>query len=261
MVSVTSLEGFDPMDIFNSKKEFKDWLLSHIDLTNLSPYMSDEKLKEFLDKANNYGFKRVCIPITAVKKSKEFLEGKDIKIITFISSFHGNRNNLDEKIKACSDAISEGADEIEFSSNLSLIGEKTAFEEEAASIVNAVKEGKKVSKLYLEIDYLPDDLVNQVIMSAQNSHPDYISIAINLKEDESYDGENLNIAKERFEKIDSVIKDRKDINLKIYSNINSFNDILPILYLSTKYKWDIQSFRVGTEFGFDIIDGMDVSDF
>ena len=69
MVSVTSLEGFDPMDIFNSKKEFKDWLLSHIDLTNLSPYMSDEKLKEFLDKANNYGFKRVCIPITAVKKS------------------------------------------------------------------------------------------------------------------------------------------------------------------------------------------------
>ena len=260
MVSTTLLEGFDPLYIFKSKLEFKNWLLSHIDLTFLPPYLPDEKLREFLDKANVYGFKRVCIPLTAVSKAREILSGKSMIIITFISSFHGNRNTPDEKLNACSSAMSLGADEIEFSPDLSLLNDENGFKKESQDLVDLIRGKQKISKLYLEIDKLPEELTGVAIKSAGDTNPDYISIAIKLKEEESYDGENLNISKEWLEKVNSAIKEGKKANLKVYGRISSFNTLLPILYLATKYGWDIQALRIGTEFGFDIIDGMDTSE-
>ena len=105
MVSVTWLEGFDPSYIFKSKQDFKNWLLSHIDLTYLPAYLPESKLQEFIKKAIDYGFSRVCIPITAISKAKEVIGQTDkLELITFISSFHGNRNTIDEKKQACSSA-------------------------------------------------------------------------------------------------------------------------------------------------------------
>ena len=73
MVLATWLEGFDPSYIFKSKQDFKNWLLSHIDLTYLPAYLPEARLKEFIKKAMDYGFSRVCIPITAVSKAEEFI--------------------------------------------------------------------------------------------------------------------------------------------------------------------------------------------
>ncbi len=260
MVSVTWLEGFDPMYIFKSKAEFKEWLLAHIDLTYLTPYLPESELKEFLKRALEYGFKKVCIPITSVKKAKEILSGKDLGIITFLSSFHGNRDTVNEKLSACSSAISLGADEVEFSPNLSLLQNIDDFKSESAIIIDNIRKSKKVSKLYLEIDKLPENLIENTIRTAALLNPDYLSIYIKLREEESYEGENLNISKEWFEKIYKIIKDITQINLKIYGRIDNFNNLLPIMYLSTKYNFDISKLRIGTEFGFDIIDGIDISD-
>lgn len=259
MVSVTLLEGFDPTYIFKSKLDFKNWLLSTIDLTYLPPYLPDEQLKQFVDKAKKYGFKHIFIPITAIQKAKYFLGDSDIKIITFVSSFHGNRDSLEEKKLACSDAIRLGSDEIEFSPNLSLLQDKSVFKKECQEIIDLTRENQRISKLYLEIDKLPEEMISDAITAAIETHPDYIDILIKLKEEESYDGENLNISKVWFEKVDSIVRKRSGINLKVYGRIESLNTFLPILYLVNKYGWNIESFRIGTEFGFDIIDGIDVS--
>ena len=261
MVSATWLEGFDPSYIFKSKQDFKNWLLSHIDLTYLPAYLPESKLNEFIKKAIDYGFSRVCVPITAVSKAEEFISqtGK-LELITFISSFHGNRNTVEEKGQACSSAISFKASEIEFSPNLSLLEDSPElFKAEINSILEITKQAKKNSKVYLEIDKLPEDIVGKAIKLSQDCLPDYISIFIRLLEDETYDGENLNFSKEWFEKIDKALGKDKKTNLKVYGRIDNFNNLLPILYLATKYGWDFDNFRIGTEYGFEIIDGLDTS--
>ncbi len=261
MVSATWLEGFDPSYIFKSKQDFKNWLLSHIDLTYLPAYLPESKLKEFIQKSIDYGFSRVCIPVTAVSKAQEFIgkEGK-LELITFISSFHGNRNTIDEKKQVCSSAISFNASEIEFSPNLSsLTDNPDLFKEDINSVLQLTKQANKRSKVYLEIDKLPDDLVEKAIKLSQDCLPDYISIFIRLLEEETYDGENLNFSKRWFEKIDKALGKDKKTNLKVYGRIDNFNNLLPILYLATKYGWNLDNFRVGTEYGFDIIDGLDIS--
>jgi deoxyribose-phosphate aldolase len=261
MVSVTWLEGFDPSYIFKSKQDFKNWLLSHIDLTYLPAYLPESKLKEFIKKAIDYGFSRVCIPITAVSKAEEFIaQAGKLELITFISSFHGNRNTVEEKKQACSSAISFNATEIEFSPNLSLLVDNPdSFKEEINSILEITRQAKKQSKVYLEIDKLPDELIGNAIKLSQECLPDYISIFIRLLEEESYDGENLNFSKEWFEKIDKALGKDKKTNLKVYGRIDNFNNLLPILYLATKYGWNLDNLRIGTEYGFDILDGLDVS--
>ena len=261
MVSATWLEGFDPSYIFKSKQDFKNWLLSHIDLTYLPAYLPESKLNEFIKKAIDYGFSRVCVPITAVSKAEEFISqtGK-LELVTFISSFHGNRNTVEEKRQACSSAISFKASEIEFSPNLSLLEDSPElFKAEINSILEITKQAKKNSKVYLEIDKLPEDIVGKAIKLSQDCLPDYISIFIRLLEDETYDGENLNFSKEWFEKIDKALGKDKKTDLKVYGRIDNFNNLLPILYLATKYGWDFDNFRIGTEYGFEIIDGLDTS--
>ncbi len=261
MVSVTWLEGFDPSYIFKSKQDFKNWLLSHIDLTYLPAYLPESKLQEFIKKAIDYGFSRVCIPITAISKAKEVIGQTDkLELITFISSFHGNRNTIDEKKQACSSAISLKTSEIEFSPNLSLLTDHPdLFKEEINLLLDMTKQANKQSKVYLEIDKLPDDLIENAIKLSQECSPDYISIFIRLLEEETYDGENLNFSKEWFEKIDKALGKDKKTNLKVYGRIDNFNNLLPILYLATKYGWNFDNFRIGTEYGFDIIDGLDTS--
>ena len=261
MVSATWMEGFDPSYIFKSKQDFKNWLLSNIDLTYLPAYLPESKLKEFIKKAIDYGFNRVCIPITSVSKAEEFInETGKIQLITFISSFHGNRNTIEEKRQACSSAISFKASEIEFSPNLSLLTENPSlFKEEIKSILEITRQANRVSKLYIEIDKLPDDLIENAIKLSQECLPDYISIFIRLLEEETYDGENLNFSKEWFEKIDNALGKEKKTNLKVYGRIDNFNNLLPILYLATKYGWNFDNLRIGTEYGFDIIDGLDTS--
>ncbi|MCL4362675.1 hypothetical protein M1585_04315 [Candidatus Parvarchaeota archaeon] len=262
MVSVTWLEGFDPSYIFKSKQDFKNWLLSHIDLTYLPPYFPESKLKEFIKKAIDYGFRRICIPVTALSKAQEFMGQSDkLELITFISSFHGNRNTIEEKKQACSSAISFKTSEIEFSPNLSLLTDNPElFKEEISSLLEMTKQANKQSKVYLEIDKLPDDLIENAIKLSQECSPDYISIFIRLLEEETYDGENLNFSKEWFEKIDKALGKDKKTNLKVYGRIDNFNNLLPILYLATKYGWNFDNFRIGTEYGFDIMDGLDTSE-
>ncbi len=262
MVSVTWLEGFDPSYVFKSKLEFKGWLLSHIDVTYLPPYLSDEKLEKFIKKALDYGFKEVCIPITSLSKAKEILNGKDLKLITFISSFHGNRNLIEEKAQACNNAISLGAAEIEFSPNLSLItNNESEFQAEIKQLIDLVRHSNLISKVYLEIDKLPDDLITKAVKISQECLPDYISIFIKLLEEETYDGENLNLSKEWFEKVDSALIKEKRSGLKVYGRIDSFNTLLPILFLATKHGWALENLRIGTEYGFEILDGLDTSDY
>ena len=261
MVSVTWLEGFDPSYIFKSREEFKNWLLSHIDLTYLPPYLPNDDLKAFINRAISYGFKRVCLPITSVAGAEELI-GKDgkIELITFISSFHGNRDLTEEKKQACYSAISLKVSEIELSPDLSLLGDNPdLFKAEITSILDITKHVNKVSKAYLEIDKLPDEMINKAIQLSQECQPDYISILINLLEEENYDGENLNSSKVWFEKVNNALGNEKKTKLKVYGRIDNFNTLLPILYLATKYNWSLDDLRIGTEYGFDIIDGLDTS--
>ncbi len=260
MVSAAWLEGFDPSYIFKSKLEFKEWILSHIDLTFLPPYLPDERLENFLNKALEYGFKRVCVPVTSIEKAKEKLTGKNLELITFISSFHGNRETLDDKKQACSTAIKSGVNEIEFSPNLSLAEKEDEFKKESSELISLIKQSGLISKAYLEIDKLPEESVEMAIQSIQKCSPDYISISIMLLEDETYEGENLNTSKEWFSKVDSALGKEKKTGLKVYGRVDSFNTLLPLLFLATNYGWDLNNLRVGTEYGFEIVDGLNVSD-
>lgn len=261
MVSVTWLEGFDPSYVFKSKSEFKDWLLSHIDLAYLQPYLPGGKLKDFIEKSLKYGFKRVCIPPAVIENARAFLGGNGLMFIAPPPSFHGDMHSLEGKMHDCSYAISLKTDEIEFSPNLSLLGDIDQFKEESKRIISLIKSNGIVSKAYLEIEMLPDDQLKSALDAEQELMPDYIGVAVNFLDEETYEGENFNIASGLFSKINAAMGGDKKTGLKVYGKIDSINAILSILFLATKYGWALEDLRIGTEYGFEIMDNFNDSDY
>lgn len=68
---------------FNEAKEL-DSYKNNIELTNITPSLTNDQLKDFCDKAINMGYKSICVLPNFVNTVKAYLHGSDVKISTII---------------------------------------------------------------------------------------------------------------------------------------------------------------------------------
>ncbi len=154
--------------IYMDKKE----ILSKVDHTLLAQGAAWEEIKEICDDGIKYGCASVCIPPSYVKAAKEYVNDK-IKICTVIG-FPNGYNTTAVKCFEASDAVKNGADEIDTVINIGLLKDKKYDE-----LLNEINEIKKACdgrllKVIIETCLLSDDEKLKMCKIVSNSNADFI---------------------------------------------------------------------------------------
>lgn len=127
-----------------------------IDHTLLKSETKIEDIKKLCEEALKYQFYSVCINPCYVKTAKEFLKNSDIKICTVIS-FPLGASTIKTKIYEATEAIENGADEIDMVMNIGMF-KSNRYEyiyEEISSIKKAIE--YRILKVTIETSILSEE--------------------------------------------------------------------------------------------------------
>ncbi|MBP7139832.1 MAG: deoxyribose-phosphate aldolase [Caldisericia bacterium] len=127
-----------------------------IDHTLLKSETKIEDIKKLCEEALKYQFYSVCINPCYVKTAKEFLKNSDIKICTVIS-FPLGASTIKTKIYEATEAIENGADEIDMVMNIGMF-KSNKYEyiyEEISSIKKAIE--YRILKVIIETSILSEE--------------------------------------------------------------------------------------------------------
>lgn len=150
----------------------KNEILSKVDHTFLKQTATWNDIKELCDDAIRYNTASVCIPPSFVKKAKEYVNEK-MKVCTVIG-FPNGYNTTDVKVFETSNAIQNGADEIDMVINIGMLKEK-----EYDAILNEINEikkacGDKILKVIIETCLLTEEEKIKMCDIVSNSNADFI---------------------------------------------------------------------------------------
>ena len=136
----------------------KEYILSKVDHTLLAQGATWEQIKEICDDGMKYKVASVCIPASFVKDAKEYV-GDRLKICTVIG-FPNGYSTTKAKVFETSDAIENGADEIDMVINIGWLKDKKY--ENILNEINQIKKacGDKILKVIIETCLL--NLINFV---------------------------------------------------------------------------------------------------
>lgn len=150
----------------------KNEILSKVDHTFLKQTATWNDIRELCDDAIRYNTASVCIPPSFVKKAKEYVNEK-MKVCTVIG-FPNGYNTTDVKVFETSNAIQNGADEIDMVINIGMLKEK-----EYDAILNEINEikkacGDKILKVIIETCLLTEEEKIKMCDIVSNSNADFI---------------------------------------------------------------------------------------
>lgn len=150
----------------------KNEILSKVDHTFLKQTATWNDIKELCDDAIRYNTASVCISPSFVKEAKEYVNEK-MKVCTVIG-FPNGYNTTAVKVFETSDAIKNGADEIDMVINIGMLKEK-----EYDAILNEINEikkacGDKILKVIIETCLLTDEEKIKMCDIVSNSNADFI---------------------------------------------------------------------------------------
>ena len=147
-------------------------ILSKVDHTLLSVNATWEEIKTICDDGIKYNTASVCIPASYVKQAKEYVDEK-LSICTVIG-FPNGYSTTATKVFETSDAVKNGADEIDMVINVGWLKDKKY--DEISSEINAIKEAcnGKILKVIIETCLLTDDEKIKMCEIVSNSNADYI---------------------------------------------------------------------------------------
>ena len=136
------------MDI--SKLTRKD-LCFMFDHTNLKAFASSADIRRLCEEARQYGFRMVAINPVHTAMCKELLKGTDVHVGPCIS-FPLGQNSVEDKSAAALFAISQGADEIDYVTNLTAVkdGRWDYVEREMRTIADICRAAGVLSKVIFE---------------------------------------------------------------------------------------------------------------
>ncbi len=151
-------------------------LASYINYTNLNNIISEDEMKEFLEKAKESTFNSVIVSPTYVSLAKETLKDTDIKVGSVVGFPLGFEDSETKKAEVKS-LIDKGVDEIEVVLNLSYLKDK-----KYNLIGNEIKEikeimGDRILKLTIEVKALEDAEKSAVVQVAEKAGADFIKNA------------------------------------------------------------------------------------
>lgn len=146
-----------------------------IDQTLLKPFSTTDDFQRFCEQSAEYHFKMVAINSSPVKKCKGFLKQSDVLVGAAIGFCLG-QTTVEDKVFETKQAISDGADEIDYVINVGELksGNFAYIETEMRSIVDVCRENEKTVKVIFENCYLTDDEKKRMCEIALEVRPDFI---------------------------------------------------------------------------------------
>ena len=147
-------------------------ILSLVDHTLLSQTATWEEIKVICDDAIHYQTASVCIPPSYVKAVKDYV-GDKMKVCTVIG-FPNGYNTTATKVFETSDAVANGADEIDMVINLGMVKDKHYGEltEEIRAIKKACN--GKLLKVIIETCLLTEEEKIQLCKAVTEAGADFI---------------------------------------------------------------------------------------
>ena len=147
-------------------------ILSKVDHTLLLQTATWNEIKDICDDGIKYKTASVCIPASFVKRAKEYVEDK-VKVCTVIG-FPNGYSTTATKVFETSDAIKNGADEIDMVINIGMLKDKNY--DEIFNEINLVKEAcnGKILKVIIETCLLNDAEKIKMCEIVSKSNADYI---------------------------------------------------------------------------------------
>ena len=158
-------------NIKNSKE-----LASYINYVNLNNIITEEEMKEFLEKAKQSTFNSVVVSPTYIQLAKEILSDTDIKVGSVVG-FPLGFEDTETKIAETTDLIDKGVDELEVVINLSHLKDRKY--DLIGKEIEAIKEvmGDKTLKVNIEVKALDDAEKSAIVQVAQKAGADFIKTA------------------------------------------------------------------------------------
>ena len=150
-------------------------LAACFDHTQLRAYAQRKDFETLCAEAKQYGFAMVAINPAPVALCKELLAGTSIHVGAAVG-FPLGQNTIDVKKFETEDAISHGADEIDYVINITQLKEKNYDDlaREMDEIVRLCRSAHVVSKVIFENCYLTDAEKRSLCSIAREVRPDYI---------------------------------------------------------------------------------------
>ncbi len=147
-------------------------ILSACDHTLLKQDCTWEQIKKLCDEGMEYGTASVCIPASFVKQAAEYVDGK-LPICTVIG-FPNGYSTTAAKCFETSDAVSNGADEIDMVINIGDVKAKNYDKVlEEINLIKAACNGKLL-KVIIETCLLTEEEKIRMCEVVSNSNADYI---------------------------------------------------------------------------------------
>ena len=150
-------------------------LAAIFDHTLLRASASLSELAQLCAEARQYGFGMVAINSAHVAFCRGQLEGSPVHVGAAIS-FPLGQTTLDVKLFETEKAIRDGADEIDYVTDLTHVkeGDWNAVEEEMKRITRMCREAGVISKVIFENCYLTRDEIRRLAQIAREVEPDFI---------------------------------------------------------------------------------------
>lgn len=145
----------------------------YIEHTLLKPSATLESIKKHLDEAITYNFLGVCINPTHIKYSKEYLGGKNIKVVTVIG-FPLGANTTETKVFETKNAVDNGADELDMVINIGALKDKNykLVEQDINAVVQS--SSNHPVKVIIETDLLDKDEIIEACKLSANAGASFV---------------------------------------------------------------------------------------
>jgi len=143
----------------------KDELAKRIDHTLLKPQATRKDFEKFIQEAEKYGFRAVCVPQYWVPFVRELLWNKNIKVVTVVG-FPLGYTSTQVKVKEAEIAKQLGADEIDMVMNISAF-KSGNYDDVANDIKSVVIEANPLPvKVIIETSYLTEEEIKKASLIA-----------------------------------------------------------------------------------------------
>ncbi len=145
----------------------------HIEHTLLKQDAKKEDFIKFFNEAKEFNFLGVCVNPLYVSFAKEQLQGSDVKVVTVVG-FPLGANKSEVKAYETSQAIEDGADEIDMVINVSKLKDKDyEFVKRDIETVKAFCKDKPL-KVILETDLLDKDEIKKACEICVEAKADFV---------------------------------------------------------------------------------------
>lgn len=162
------------MVIYNIKNSKE--LASYINYTNLNNIISEDEMRNFLEKAKELNFNSVIISPTYVSLAKKILADTNIKVGSVVG-FPLGFESTESKVAEAISLVENGADDIEVVINLSHLKDEKydLIENEIKQIKQAI--GDKTLKVIIETKALEDYQKANAAKAAEKSGAEFVKTA------------------------------------------------------------------------------------